>query len=78
MNPLVNSPYYAFKKASITNKIQQCINIYKVELYTDNLHYCREILVPHSRNPESYERIAKIMKNRVIHDEAPGKGKFQL
>jgi hypothetical protein len=40
MNPLVNNCYYAFKNASIDNKIQQCINMYKVEFYTNNLHRC--------------------------------------
>ena len=76
--PLVNYCYYAFKNALINNKIQQCINMYKVELHTDNLHCCREDTVPHSRTPESYWWIAKTMKNRVVRDEAPGEGKFQL
>jgi hypothetical protein len=78
MNPLVNNCYYAFKNASIANKIQQCINMYKVELYTENLHWCREDTGPHSRTPESYWGIAKTMKNRVVRDEAPGERKFQL
>jgi len=52
--------------------------MYKVELHTDNLHCCREDTVPHSRTPESYWWIAKTMKNRVVRDEAPGEGKFQL
>jgi hypothetical protein len=50
MNPLVNNCYYAFKNASITNKIQQCINMYKVELYTENLHWCREDTGPPQQN----------------------------
>jgi hypothetical protein len=80
MNPLVNNCYYAFKNASIDNKIQQCINMYKVEFYTNNLHQVAgQILVPPQQNSRKLlVDYKKTMKNRVVRDEAPGEGKFQL
>ena len=79
MNPLVNNCYYAFKNASIDNKIQQCINMYKVELYTNNLHRCGEDTGhPTAELQRVPGGLQNTMKNRVVRDEAPGEGKFQL
>jgi hypothetical protein len=76
---LVNNCYYAFKNASITNKIQQCINMYKVELYTNNLHHCGGDTGPHTAELQNVTGgYKKTMKNRVVRDEAPREGKFQL
>jgi hypothetical protein len=53
--------------------------MYKVELYTNNLHRCGGGTGPPTAELQKVTGgLQNTMINRVVRDDAPGEGKFQL